>query len=433
MAEKMGWVTRRVVTLGAVAAGSAALAACGPPAASGGGAKSSPPITLRVNHRTEKYIPEVGKAFTQRYPHITVQYMPDSGYEKLIAQLAADEVGDLMWLSTGVGSYMEMASQGHLAPLDSVVAADKYNLKQYFPRAIAVARIVDNKLAGLPNLIHPSHIGLFYNKNLFDTAGVSPPSLNATYDQLVELSRKVMAAKPGTWGLLTETSFPPLLCFVRSFGGELLDPPTLGRTPALAKGPAKQALQWLSDIRHRHKVHPLPTDKVDFNNGDVAMMTTGMWGQTRATQIGDRFQMDATLIPKGPGGRRGSQGHVDMWGLYAKTKHSDAAWLLLKHHTSREIASLVFGEHGIPGARPDAWADTVTKASPMFKVFKDFMENPGPEQLAVPYNYKMLEYQGAVQKALEPLWRGELSVDATVAAAMGPIQQQLDLPRASGK
>lgn len=429
----MGRVMRRAVMVGAAAWGGAALAACGQPADSVGGAKTTQPVTLRVNHRTEKYIPEVGKIYTQKYPHITVEYMPDSGYEKLIAQMAAGDVGDLMWLSTGVGSYMEVASQGHLAQLDSVAAADKYDLKQLFPRAVAVAKIVDNKLFGMPNLIHPSHIGLFYNRSLFDTAGVKPPMLSTTYDELVDLARKVMAAKPGVWGLLTETSFPPLLCFVRSFGGEMLDPPTLGQKPAIDKGPAKQALQWLFDVRHRHKVHPLPSDKVEFNNGDVAMITTGMWGQTREAQIGDRFKMDATLIPKGPAGRRGSQGHVDMWGLYAKTKQKDAAWLLLKHHTSREAAPLVFGEHGIPGARSDAWADTVSKASPMFKVFKDFMDAPGPEQLAVPRNFKMLEYQGAVQKALEPLWKGETSVDGAVAAAMGPIQQQLDLPRASGK
>jgi hypothetical protein len=117
----------------------------------------------------------------------------------------------------------------------------------------------------------------------------------------------------------------------------------------------------------------------------------------------------------------------------ARTRKQDAAWLLLKHHTGREVAPPVFGESGVPGARPDAWADTVPKESPMFRVFEEFMDSPGPEQLAVPDNFKMLEYQGAVQKALEPLWKGELSVDATVAAALGPIQQQLDLARAAGR
>jgi SRSO17 transposase len=32
----------------------------------------------------------------------------------------------------------------------------------------------------------------------------------------------------------------------------------------------------------------------------------------------------------------------------------------------------------------------------------------------------------------EPLWAGTQGVDATIAAALGPMQQQLDLPRAAG-
>jgi ABC-type glycerol-3-phosphate transport system substrate-binding protein len=199
---------------------------------------------------------------------------------------------------------VQLAAPGHLLPLGPVVAADRYDLKQLFPRAVAVAKIVDDKLFGLPNQIHSSHIGLFYNKSLFDTAGVKPPELSSTYDDLVGVARQVMAAEPGVWGILTETSLPPLLCFVRSFGGEMLNPPTLGKKPALDRGPASPALQWLYDLRHRHKVHPLPSDQADFNTGDVAMLTTGMWGQTRAIQIGDRFTTDATLIQPRPGAAR---------------------------------------------------------------------------------------------------------------------------------
>ncbi|MGH2366724.1 MAG: ABC transporter substrate-binding protein [Chloroflexota bacterium] len=426
---------RSLVASAAPAAGAALLlAACGPQGAGSGSdaTQSKQPITLRVNHRTEKYIPERGKQFTQQYPHITVELLPDSGYEKLIAMLAAGDLGDIAWASTGVGSYFELAAQGHFLQLDSIVARDKYDLKQHFPRAIDTAKMVDNKLFGMPNLIHPSHIGLFYNVSLLETAGVKPPTLTSTYDDLVDIARQVMAAKPGAWGILTETSYPPLLCYIRSYGGEMLAPAFLGKNPAIDKGPAKQALQWLYDLRHRHKVHPLPTDKVDFLNGEVAMRTTGMWGGADAAKAADRFKMDAVLIPKGPSGKRGSQGHVDMWGVYAKTKHQDAAWLLLKHFASKDQGVAMMPETNIPGARPDSWAEFAGR--PLFKVFADFMnQEGGPGPLALPWNYKMLDFQSVTQKALEPLWAGQQSVDATVAAAMGPMQQQLDLPRASGK
>ena len=431
----MAFTTRRGFTAGLAGLAGLYAAACGgaPQASSGTDAsKSKQPVTLRVNHRTEKYIPERTKKFSQQNPHVTVELIPDSGYDKLIAMLAAGDLGDIVWASTGVGSYFELAAQGHFQQLDATVSKDKYDLKQHFPRAIDTAKMVDNKLFGMPNLIHPSHIGLYYNVNLLETAGVKPPALTSTYDDVVDIARKVTAAKPGTWGINTETSYPPLLCYIRSFGGEMLDPGFLGKKPAIDRGPAKQALQWLFDLRHRHKVHPLPTDRVDHKNGDIAMWTGGMWLGADATVVADRFKMDAVLIPKGPGGKRGSQGHVDMWAIYSKSKNPDSAWQLMKHFVSKEQGVEMMSESNIPGARPDSWSDFSSR--PLFKVFKDFMDTDGgPGPLALPYNYKMLDYQNVLQKEIAPLWTGEKSVDATVAAMMGPLQAQLDLPRAAGR
>ena len=226
-----------------------------------------------------------------------------------------------------MGTYFELAGQGHFLQLDSVVAKDKYDLKQHFPRAIDTAKTVDGKLFGLPSLIHVSHIGLWYNAQLFDKAGVAPPTSDWTYDQLVEAARKLTTGqtpegRPAQWGLQTETAYPPLICFTRSFGGEMLDPGHLGKKVAFDRPPAKQALQYLYDLRHRHRVHPIAgVDQVAMTNGNLAMQTTLMsTGIQWARQVADRFEIKNALIPKGPTGKRGSQGHVDMLGIYSKTK-----------------------------------------------------------------------------------------------------------------
>jgi ABC-type glycerol-3-phosphate transport system substrate-binding protein len=329
-----------------------------------------------------------------------------------------------------------MAALGNLMDIGPLVAADKYDLKQQIAVGVETAKIVDGKLFGLPSGLHPSHLGLFYNVSLFETAGVAPPTLNTTYDELADIARKMTGGtgpdgRPARWGLQTETTpAAPLLCFVRSFGGELLDPGFLGKKVAFDRPPAKQALQWLFDLRHRHRVHPLPGgDPVRFVDGNVAMQTTlmsGGFGYLR--DVGNRFKMDATLIPKGPGGKRGSQGHVDMWGISARTRHKDAAWLLMKHFVSKEQGVEMFPEVTIPGARPDAWNEFA--ARPIFRPFQEFMDQPGPEALALPWNLRMLEFSNQViPKAFEPLWAGTVGVDQAVAAAAGPVQQLLDQPR----
>src|SRR5918911_3741250 len=94
--------TRRTVVGSGAALGLAGLAgflatACGVGQSGGSsgaasGAKSKQPVTLRVNYRTEKYLPERFKKYTEQNPNVTVEGIPDSGYDKLIAMLAA---GDL--------------------------------------------------------------------------------------------------------------------------------------------------------------------------------------------------------------------------------------------------------------------------------------------------------------------------------------------------
>jgi ABC-type glycerol-3-phosphate transport system substrate-binding protein len=142
--------------------------------------------------------------------------------------------------------------------------------------------------------------------------------------------------------------------------------------------------------------------------------------------------MEAVLIPKGPGGKRGSQGHVDMWGMFARTKYKDDAFQLLKWFANKDTSLALFNEVGLPGARVDGWNDPQVINRHMFKVFKDFVDKEGPGLIALPYNLHMLDFSNtAIPKAFEPMWKGELSVEQTIAAAVGPVQQLLDQPRPS--
>jgi multiple sugar transport system substrate-binding protein len=439
--------TRRGAVLHAAGLlGLAAAAACAPSGAGGtagtaggqAGARARQPVTLKLNYRTELYIPERAKQFSQQYPWISVELLTDTGYEKLVAQIAAGDPGDIIWLSTGIGTYFEMAALGNLMDIGPLVAADKYDLKQQIQVGIDTAKIVDNKLFGLPSGLHPSHIGLFYNVNLFETAGVKPPTLDTSYDELVEIARKMTGpvgpdGRPVRWGLQTETTpAAPLLCFIRSFGGELLDPGFLGKKVAFDRAPSKAALQWLYDLRHKHRVHPIQgADNVKFTDGTLAMQTTLMSGGFGYEKdIAGKFRMDAVLIPRGAGGKRGSQGHVDMWGMFSRTKHKDEAWLLHQWFANKETSMARFAEIGVPGARVDSWNDPQVVNKPMFRVFKDFVEKEGVGLIALPWNLRMLEFSNTViPKAFEPMWTGAASVDQTLAAAAGPVQQLLDQPR----
>jgi ABC-type glycerol-3-phosphate transport system substrate-binding protein len=427
-------ISRRSLSasVGALGASFAAavLAGCGAGAQSGGGGelgKSSQPATVRVVHRTEKYLADRGAKFTQQHPNVTVDFMSGIQDEKLMALVAAGDLGDLVWTSSSTGTLFELIVAGHFENLEPYVSADKYDLKQHFPRCIEVARVVDGKLRGLPNLIHPSFMGLFYNQTVIEEAGARVPALTSTWEDVIDVARRVQQRRPDVAGLATGTGYSQLTVFVRNYGGELLDPPILGKKPAVDKAPAKAALQFLVDLRHKHKVNPLPGAANDFRKGTLAMFTDSALRAIYNDEVKDKFKMEATLIPMGPGKKRGSQGHSDTWGINSKSRVKDASWQLLRFFVSKEQGIEMFPETRVPGARFDSWAAMANQ--PMFKVFKDFMENPGPEQLAIPYNFRMQELTTTVGRAMEPLWTGEMGVDQAVNAVVGPMQQILDRPR----
>src|SRR5207247_1085916 len=76
--------TTVLAALGGLLASACAGAAGSAPPAN----QSSAPVTLRVDYRTENYIPGQMNVFMDQHPNIKVELVPDTGYEKLIVLVA---------------------------------------------------------------------------------------------------------------------------------------------------------------------------------------------------------------------------------------------------------------------------------------------------------------------------------------------------------
>ena len=427
----MSNASRRGLVSGTAALGASLAVGCGAAgerAAAPAGQPAKQPVTLRLNYRTEQWIVDRATAFSVAHPWITLDLVANSGYEKLLVLAAAGDLGDVYWASSGQGSYFELAGLGHAMGLDPIVKRDKYDLKQFFPHAIEQARL-DGTLFALPEGIHPGGVGLFYNSSLFEQAALKPPTLDWTVDDLVSAAQRLTA--PGRWGVQYGTVYWQLVPTLRSFGGEFMDPPTFGKRAVLDGPKAMQAWQFYYDLAHKHRVAPVKgVDQVSFTGGNLAMLYAEISnsGATLPRQIGDRFKVEATLIPRGPGGKRGSQAHVNMWSTHAKTKHPDEAWLLQKWYASKDSAMARGEDTNSPGSRYDAWNDPHFTSRPMYGVFKRLVEE-GPGPMAMPWNLKMLEMEQLSGKVLEPLWAGTQAPQQLVAAAKGEYQALLDRPR----
>jgi ABC-type glycerol-3-phosphate transport system substrate-binding protein len=341
-------------------------------------------------------------------------------------------LGDVYWASTGQGSYFELAGTGHAMQLDQVIKNDKFDLRQFYPHAMDQAKL-DGKIYGLPEGIHPGGVALYFNVTLFEQAGIKPPSLDWTVDDFVAAARRLTG--PGQWGaVLAQPIYARLASWLRTWGADFLDPPTFGKKVMIDTPRAIQAWQWLYDLHHRHRVAPIKgVDRASFTDGNVGMLYGEFHLNAAPTNsmrrsIGDKFKLDATLVPKGPGGKRGSHAHVNMWSVYTRTKNPDDAWRLMKWYANKDSAMARGEDTNSPGSRLDAWNDPYFTSRPMYTIFKKVVEE-GPGPMAMPWNLQMVEIDQLSQRVLDPLWTGTQAPQQLIAAVKGEYQQLLDRPR----
>ncbi len=114
---------------------------------------------------------QLATAFTQENPNITidVQLTPwETYWTKMKAAATGGAAPDVFWMNGP--NYQLYATNGVLAPLDEKIAEDKVDLSAY-PKALVDLYTVDGKHYGLPKDFDT--VGLWYNKELFDAAGVA--------------------------------------------------------------------------------------------------------------------------------------------------------------------------------------------------------------------------------------------------------------------
>ncbi len=191
--------------------------------------------------------------------NVVIEDFPGSEYFQKINTLAAGgAMGDVIWISS-IEGYFRLAATGVLAPIDGIVESLGYDLEEHYPATISAAYL-DGKLYGIPILAHPGRVGLFYNKVIFDEAGVDYPDETWTMDDFLAAAIEVTDPDRRIWGFFDpEGSYFTSIVFIRAFGGDTLN--SDGTESLLTSDEAKAALQFQSDLYNVHKVAPAPAPR----------------------------------------------------------------------------------------------------------------------------------------------------------------------------
>ena len=138
---------------------------------------------------------------------------------------------------------------------------------------------------------------------------------------------------------------------------------------------------------------PLANRRSSSSEGKAAMLLNLDFNQKTSIHPAAQaqgFTYSATLVPKGPTGRRGGIWIPDALQLSASTPNPDEAWLALKWFTDKDTGLALAlqrsqGTSTTPGARPDVYND------PRFlnhDVFPKLLQELDRDANALPENYQ---------------------------------------------
>lgn len=261
-----------------VTASALALAGCSGSASSGASSSSDGKVTITYsnfisNGGNEANLTKIVDAFEAANPDITVKVttLPYSDYfTALQTDLAGGTAADVFDME--YAGYAALQSSGVLAPLDGVDGA------AYKP-SLLDAYQTDGTQYALPSSF--STVVLFYNKALFDAAGVSYPTSSWTWADEKAAAEKLTNASAGVWGDYQPISYYEFYKAVAQAGGSFLSKD--GKKAAFNDAAGQAAAQWL--VGKSGTVMPTTEqgagtadfDKNLFTGGKLAMWHSGSW------------------------------------------------------------------------------------------------------------------------------------------------------------
>ncbi|GAB4434114.1 MAG: hypothetical protein OHK0015_23610 [Chloroflexi bacterium OHK40] len=319
---------RQFLRLAAASTASLALAACGAGSQSPAAEPSATQAPAQVSGQPQKIrammwnnSPVLDENFKLRAQmfnevhqgqyEIDLQLLPyDQYWSRLdLAYAANDPIDTYMWDVQAYSHYkagLLRNLQADFAAVEAFADAEQYPLELY-----DYWRFDGTNLFGLPENIQM--MALYYNKDIFDAAGIPYPDATWSYDKLLEVARELTITEGGEttqWGF--DKGALGAWWGAQTFGwaaGSAFFDKVIEPTKFTVSDPRNvEGLQWLQDLVYVHKVAPDATqaaaiaqDVSLFQTGKLAMVADGTWYMS--SNANSPFAWDMAPLPTWKGAR----------------------------------------------------------------------------------------------------------------------------------
>ena len=301
------------------------------------------PVTIKWmmrwdNTRVEQVAKPVIEVFEHVYPWITVEFenigSGDEYYQKLQTMMAADEMPDVFYPAT----YKAYAygSKGAILPIDDLMARDDIDTSAFDQQILDLYK-VEGKQMCMP--LDTAALAVFYNKDLFDAAGVAYPEAGWTWDEFLVTAQALTLDTDGDgvtdqFGVDDDLkNYWPLMVWANT-GHNIFDDARNPTEFLLTDQDSVASIQFVADLMVDSNVMPMSDQVADigdmFAAGKAAMQVVGHWRVPRYTNETD-FNWDIAPLPLGKTGVPVNRADGSCFAIAADSEHVEEAWLFVKY------------------------------------------------------------------------------------------------------
>lgn len=283
-------------------------------------------------------------AFQEKHPEIEVQiqYIPedDEYRQRLATQFSGGQPPDALLLD--YRHYTVFAAQGGLEAVGPFLDQSSLIKAADFYEQPMNAFTYEGKLWCIPQNI--SSLVVYYNKELFDKAGVPYPTNDWTWADFLNAARALTMDMDGD-GIIDQygAGIAPRLIrmapFIWQNGGELVDNRDQPTQLTLNSPATKEAFQWFVNLQVSEHVVPdavaesaVPSE-TRFLNGTLGMFFNSRRGVPTYRTI-ESFAWDVAPLPRGK--QQASILHSDGFCMSSASEHKDEAWAFIEFVNSVE-------------------------------------------------------------------------------------------------
>ncbi len=276
-------------------------------------------------------------AFEKKYPDIKVDFesVPMSDiflkYKTLIAGNVPPDV-----MAFNYDNAYQFGAMGALEPLDGYIKDSGLDTSTIYTATLDMFK-VDGVQYSMPATF--SDVVLYYNKSIFDAAGLEYPQDGWTMDDVKRVGLELTKDTNGD-GTIDQFgyAFPWWPMILEMYNAKIWDTTTNKCTLNSPEG--VKAVQRIVDARYTEQYSPTVDQLAEqgdwdmFIAGKLAMYPTGPWAVQPFNDKITTFSYDIANMPAGD--KQATHVYANSYGMAAGSQNKDAAWKFIEFATGPE-------------------------------------------------------------------------------------------------